>query len=49
MGERQLMHRQRREKGEMLGMSLLIVHVLMMKRAFPSLCAEQQIAIVSFT
>lgn len=49
MGERQLMDRQRRAKGEMLGTSLLIVHVLMMKRAFPSPCAEQQIAVVSFT
>lgn len=41
------MDRQRRAAGEEMGTSLLVVHGLLIKKAFPSLCAERQIAVVS--
>lgn len=47
VGERQMTDRQGRAIGEKMGASLLIVHLLMIKKAFPSPCAEQQIVVVS--
>lgn len=46
VGKKLMMYRQRRAIGEMVGMSLLIVCVLMIKRAFLPPCVEQQIAVV---